>query len=386
MRRAVILGAGVGGLAAAWWLGRAGWEVTVVERAPDLRADGYMIGLSGTGHHAVERMGLVERLRPLAREIGENVFRDRKGREILRLRYRELLAGLDWLTLARTDLVAVLREAVEGLASIRFGTTLQSLAQEGDRVQLTLADGTALEADLLIGADGARSALRRRLFGEDGTAAQPLGYRAAAFQVPDRLGIGEDFLSYAEPGRMAETYTLGEGRLATLYIWRSGETGFVPPEERRGVLRAAFAGAHPDALLWIEDLLPEEPVYLDALTMIDLPAWSQGRALLLGDAAHCLTLVSGQGAGMALTSARVLAEELERGDDVPAALARHEARLRPAIRRLQEHSRKTASWFIPATPLAFHLRNAVMRWTPRRLLGRRFLKAIRSEQLLALER
>ncbi|MBS7810301.1 hypothetical protein [Roseococcus pinisoli] len=89
---------------------------------------------------------------------------------------------------------------------------------------------------------------------------------------------------------------------------------------------------------------------------------------------------------MALTSARILAEELGRDDAVPAALARHETRLRPAIRRLQEHSRKSASWFVPATPLAFHLRNTVMRWTPRPLLGRRLIKAIRSEQLLALER
>nr|WP_314074279.1 FAD-dependent monooxygenase [uncultured Roseococcus sp.] len=386
MKRVVILGAGVGGLAAAWWLGRAGWEVTVVEQAPDLRSDGYMVGLSGAGYHAADRMGLIPALRPRSREIGENVFRDRKGRELLRLRYRDLLRGIDWLTLARTDLVGVLREAVEGLATLRFGTTLQSLTQEKGRVQVTLGDGTALEAELLIGADGARSMLRRRLFGEDGAAAQPLGYRAAAFQGPDRLGLGEDFLSYAEPGRMAETYTLDEGRLATLYIWRSDETGFVPPAARRDVLRAAFEGAHPHALQWIDDLPPGEPVYLDALTMIDLPAWSQGRALLLGDAAHCLTLVSGQGAGMALTSARILAEELGRDDDVPVALARHETRLRPAIRRLQEHSRKSASWFVPATPLAFHLRNTVMRWTPRPLLGRRLIKAIRSEQLLALER
>lgn len=382
----VILGAGVGGLAAAWWLGRAGWDVTIIEQAQDLRADGYMLGLSGPGFGVAKAMGLMPALRPLSREIGENVFRDRRGRELLRLRYRDFLRGLDWLTLTRTDLVATLRDAVAPFCSIRFGTALQAMTQDASRVRAMLTDGTALEADLLIGADGARSALRRRLFGEDGAAAQPLGYRAAAFQVPDRIGIGEHFLSYAEPGRLAETYTLQEGRLATLYIWRSTEIGFVPRAERRAVLRNAFADAHPHALQWVDDLAPEEPIYLDALTMIDLPAWSRGHALLLGDAAHCLTLISGQGAGMAMTSARILAEELAAGPDIPAGLARHEARLRPAIRRLQEHSRRTAAWFIPNSRSAFHLRNTLMRWTPRGLLARRFLSAIRSEQLLALER
>ncbi|MCQ4160530.1 FAD-dependent monooxygenase [Roseomonas sp. GC11] len=381
MPHVLILGAGVAGLAAALQLGRAGWQVTIAERASDLRSDGYMIGLSGPGLHAVDKLGLMPRLRPMGRDIGENVYRDRAGRELIRLRYRDLLRGIDWLTLARTELVALLQEAAAPFTALRLGTTLVRLEQDEAKVRAWLSDGSMLEADLLIGADGARSSLGRQLFGEQAGFERPLGYRAAAFRIPDRLGLGEDFLSYVEPGRVAETYQLADGELATLYVWRTRETGFVPSTERRGVLRAAFRGAHPDTLAWIDALPKEAPIYLDALTMIDRPRWSQGRAVLLGDAAHCLTLVSGQGAGMAMASACLLAQELQKGS-VISALARHEAKLRPSIARLQAHSQKTASWFVPRSAIGFSLRNAALRYTPRWLLARHFTGAIRREQAL----
>lgn len=114
-----------------------------------------------------------------------------------------------------------------------------------------------------------------------------------------------------------------------------------------------------------------------------LPKWSKGRVLLLGDAAHCLTLVSGQGAGMALTSAEMLGNALRSAPDLASALERHETALRPIINRLQARSRKMAFFFIPRGKFAFHLRNAVMRHMPRAWLGRYFTSAIKAEIALA---
>lgn len=381
-RSALIVGAGVAGLSAAWWLAKSGWRVTVIERAPDLRANGYMLGLSGPGHEVARRMGLLPQLEARGRHIAENVYRGRDGRELLRLRYRDFLSGLDWITLIRTDLVAVLYEAARQVAEIRFGVTLGDVKPDAFGVPATLTDGTALRVDLLIGADGIHSVVRAAMFGDEAQFARPFGYRVAAFQAPDTLHLGADFLSYAEPGRLAEVYTLSEDRLATLYIWRTTDRGAVAPNERAGVLRAAFAGAHPDALRWIDARRSDDNIFLDDVELIDMPAWSKGRVLLLGDSAHCLTLISGQGAGMAMTSACLLGEELANGD-IDAALIRHEKRLRPAIERLQTRSRKMANWFIPATPFAFHTRNTIMRLMPRRLLGRYFLKAVRQEILAA---
>lgn len=379
---ALIVGAGVAGLAAAWWLTSVGWRITVIERAPDFRTNGYMLGISGPGYEVAERMGIMPSLRARERPIEENLHLDREGREILRLRYRDFLKGLDWVTLTRSDLAQVMYETVRSRAEFRFGITLTAHQDHGERIEARLSDGSEVEADLLIGADGVHSRLRNTLFGEAEAFEQHLGYRVAAFQAEDTLGLGRDFLSYVEPGRMAEFYTLAEGRLATLYIWRSDDTAPVATEHRRDALLAAFDDAHPDALRWVHALDPDTPMFFDTMTMIDLPRWSKGRSVLLGDSAHCLTLISGQGAGIAMTSACVLAEELAKGD-VTAALARHEARVRPSTRALQERSRRMAAWFLPATPFAFRMRHLMLRNMPRRLLAWYFTRGLRSEILTA---
>lgn len=373
-RSALIIGAGVGGLCAAWWLARIGWTVTVVERAPDLRTDGYVIGLSGPGYEVARRMGILDELKARSREVDENVYLDRTGREVLRLRYREVLTQLDWIGLVRTELVNVLFAAARPVADIRFGVTVATFTDHGDAVSAALSDGTVLRVDLMVGADGVHSATRTRLF-PDADVYRPLGYRVAAFQAPDSIGLDRDFISYVEPGRMAEFYSIGDRRLATLYVWRTDERA--PVADRSQALAAAFDNAHPEAARRIHERADTEPLFFDTLLMVDLPSWSRGRVMLLGDAAHCLTLLSGQGAGMAMTSACMLAEELAKGD-IDAALKRHEERLRPAIRRLQKRSRSTAAWFIPATEISFRMRNFMMRLLPHRLLGWYFLQAARS--------
>lgn len=381
-KTALIIGAGVAGLGAAWWLHRIGWRCIVLERAPDLRVHGYMLGLSGPGYEVARRMGILPALNAGARPASRNFYRDRHGRELLRIDYHRALQKLDWVTLPRTTLVAALATARPDEVELRFATKLNHMTEDGGKVTAHLSDGSTLDCDLLIGADGVHSTTRNQIFGSTESMERHLGYRFAAFQVPNVLGLGEDFLSYVEPGRAVEFYSLGPDRLVTLYAWRAPETGPVPPGLRRQTLRAAFVGAHPDALRVIDELPEQDPIAFDDLTQIIMPDWYRGRRLLLGDAAHCLTLISGQGAGMALTSACLLAEELAKGD-IDAALAAHSRRLRPTIDGLQQRSRKVASWFIPATPLAFRLRNIAMRLMPRQFLESYFRKVIQAEALLA---
>jgi 2-polyprenyl-6-methoxyphenol hydroxylase-like FAD-dependent oxidoreductase len=109
------------------------------------------------------------------------------------------------------------------------------------------------------------------------------------------------------------------------------------------------------------------------MTLVEMPTWSNGLVVSLGDAAHCLTLISGQGAGMSMASAAILS-----GKTIAEALLQHHRRLRPSIEKLQERSRKMGALFIPATSFSFHLRNFMLRHMPSAWLGRYFLNAVRS--------
>jgi 2-polyprenyl-6-methoxyphenol hydroxylase-like FAD-dependent oxidoreductase len=379
-KTALIIGAGVAGLSAAWWLNKIGWRSIIIERAPDLRTAGHMLGLSGPGLEFAKRMGIEPQLQSNACVINENIYRDRKGRELLRMRYREFLKDLPYVALRRTDLVQALRDALGETADIRFSATAEKIVDSGDRVTVHLMDGTRLSGDLLIGADGFRSWTRREVFGPDELFFKELGYRFASYDLEDTLNLGIDFLSYTEPGHIVEYYTLRDGRIAALHAWVTDESGIVPNEARWPMLRRVARHAHPQVaeILGVAERGPFP--LIDNLTLVDMPKWSKGRVVLLGDAAHCLTLISGQGAGMSITSAAMLSEELAAAP-IDEALRRHEKRLRPAILKLQERSRKMGSLFVPASNLSFHLRNFVLRHMPRAWLGQYFINAIRSEIL-----
>lgn len=390
---AVICGAGVAGLAAAWWLRQAGWRVLLAEQAQNLRDGGHMMGLSGPGLATVRRMGLVPQLRQVAyTDMGQHVYRDRSGREILRIKYRDILSGIEWITLRRTALLQVLHEAVlaqEAALELCFGVTVEQVQQHAHGIDIRLSDGSQHTADLLIAADGVHSTLRRQHFASDAMCLKPLGYRYASYDVADTQKLGEDFLSYAEPGLQSEYYALAEGRLAALHVWRSSEAGMVLPSQRHALLQLQTARSYQFVRSTLAAVGRDDAIVIDDLALVELPSWRQQRILLLGDAAHSLSLISGQGAGVALASASILADQLMQvagthGQAPDAAslemsLTRHDQRLRPTILRLQQRSRKLAPVFVPSSAAGFALRNWMLRAMPGFLLRRYFVSGLKSE-------
>jgi 2-polyprenyl-6-methoxyphenol hydroxylase-like FAD-dependent oxidoreductase len=362
--RVLICGAGIGGLALALMLGRLGWETEVVERASGLREEGYMIDFFGPGFEAAEAMGLLPRLRQLAYPVDELNYVDRNGRPRASLDYRRMVRSLDGrlLSLLRGDLARAIYEDLSGPVEVRFASSVREVEQTPDEVLVTLTDGRRWSGDLLVGADGIHSTVRELAFGAESTYVRYLGFHTAAYTFADDLlrdRLGDQFAMTDSVDRAVGLYAIRNGRIAVFTVHRTGDATL--PKDPRAVIQSTYAD-----LGW---LVPEalthcpggSALYYDQVSQIEMPNWSRGRVVLLGDACQAVSLLAGQGASLAVAAARVLASELGRAPTVPQALARYQSRLASVVAEKQAAGRRTAQWFLPTSPGRLALRRLALR-------------------------
>jgi 2-polyprenyl-6-methoxyphenol hydroxylase-like FAD-dependent oxidoreductase len=237
-------------------------------------------------------------------------------------------------------------------AAIRFNTSVAAVANTDRCVDVTLTDDARKSVDLLVGADGVHSSVRQLAFGLPAAAfSRALGYHMAAFildEPPRQLDAPGALVTLTCPRRQISVYPIRGGRLATFFLHRADGPVQEPARDAAcGELRRTYGDLGwivPDLLARCETV---ESMYFDAVEQVQMPAWSIGRVVLVGDACQCVSPLAGQGASMALTAAFVLAEELAAQGDVRQAMARYEKRLKPAIERQQEAGRRMAKWFVP---------------------------------------
>ncbi|WP_280233615.1 FAD-dependent oxidoreductase [Nocardia cyriacigeorgica] len=354
-RRALVVGAGIAGLATAARLHRQGWDVLVIERAPARRSSGYLVNLHGPGYDAAERLGLVPALTP--RDIGffTSVLVHADGREKFAIpaAVAEAAVGARALSLFRGDLESALYDAVADLVDIRFGTTVRAITQRADGVAAVLDDGTHHQAELLIGADGVHSRIRELVFGTEHEYFEDLGHMVGAFPldaVPEHVpeGVGTTFIG---PGRTAAVMNLGPQRSSAFFTYRCADTEAELALGAAPALVRAFGdlgGGVADALGRLE--ADPAAAYFDSVGQIVMDRWSRGRVVLLGDAAWCVTVFAGYGAALALDGADRLGDAVaEHGDDIPAALEAWETALRPEVRKRQALARRGMARFAPSS-------------------------------------
>jgi FAD-dependent urate hydroxylase len=331
-RRVLIVGAGIAGLALAPLLARNGVAVEVIEREAAWRPGGTGIYLPGNAARALRALGLEDAVAARAVEVTHQRFRDHRGRPLFEVDVAELWAAVGpCLALHRAELHALLREAA-GDVPVRTGLTVERLAQRDGVVSVAFSDGTSREYDLVVGADGIHSAVRRltvdpalpRSVGQ-------VGWRFVARCPPDvttwsvMLGRGSAFL----------TLPLTENRVYCYcdVIARSDRDERSPAE-----LFSEFAD--PAATL-LGALDATADVHVSSIEEVTLDRWVHGRVVLIGDAAHATSPNMAQGAAMALEDALVLADCLNRIPAIPDAIAAFEARRRPRTDwvRAQTHRR-----------------------------------------------
>ncbi|PRY59868.1 FAD-dependent oxidoreductase [Glycomyces artemisiae] len=365
-RRALIVGAGIAGLAAALRLHRAGWRTLVVERAPERRSGGYMINLVDGGFDAAEHLGLVPALKERDLGLFTSIIVGADGTAKFAVPEEVVAAavGPRALTVFRGDLETVLYQAVRDTAEFRFGTTVTEIDQDSGGVTAALSDGRTERADLLVGADGLHSATRALVFGPEADHLVDMGHMVGALPLDGPpLGLDEGTgTTFIGVGRTAALISLGPGRSSAFFAYRTDDTAAQLELGAAQALSEAFGdlgGGVPDALRRLRE--NPDPAYFDSASQIRMDAWSRGRVVLLGDAAWCVTLFAGYGAALAMSGADRLGDALEREVDIATALSSWESNLRPEVRRRQALARRGMVQFAPPTKGHIWMNETAMR-------------------------
>ncbi len=367
--RVLISGGGIAGLTLGILLKENGWDPVVIERAPAMRTEGYMMDFFGTGWDVAERMGLVDEIREVQYPIDDLEYVDESGSPRFPAvpieRVRRALWG-KYAYLRRSDLERILFHRASGAGvPVLFDTTIRSVQETDAGVQVTFSDGTSDTFRLLFGADGVHSRVRELAFGQESQFDRFLGYYIAGFHVPRRgYAIDRALKIYEEPGRVLWCYPLDDRCMDAMYFFRHDDVGRLPHDERLAFVREQYVGAGWIAEEVLREVPSAEPPYFDAMTQIVMPAWHTGRIALLGDACGCLTPLAGQGSHMAMAGAYVIARELRRySGDHRRAFPAYEQFLKPFITKKQDEARRFAHQFVPSSRLQMTFRYPLLRMT-----------------------
>lgn len=354
--KALICGAGIAGLTLAGRLNHHGWDVTLVERASGPRRHGYMIDFSGAGFDAVTAMGLEPQLRQMASAVSKFRYIDDRGRTTVRLDYGVFVKALDGqiVSIMRPALEEMLREALGSGVNLRYGLTVDQITEE----TAVLSDGTVLEPDLIVGADGIHSRIRSQVFGPESQYLRDLGMHTSAFVIEDQEVFEQvrgQFVLTESLDRQLGLYGLADGQVAAFTVHRTDAD--TAPDDAREEIRREFSGLGELADRVLAQCPPAEEMYDDQVAQTILPRWTDSRVALVGDAAYAVSLVAGQGASLGIAGAYLLAEMLTTEAAVPDALAEYERRWRPVASGIQEAARdRVIEVFLPRSRRTLLLR------------------------------
>ncbi|WP_329391986.1 FAD-dependent monooxygenase (plasmid) [Streptomyces sp. NBC_01351] len=363
-RTVLISGAGIAGPALAHWLTRHGFHPTVVELAPALRPGGQAVDFRGETHLSVlHQMGVLEDLRRIQTGGSPMTFVDAHDKPLLHLPAE--FAGGD-IEVLRGDLSRVLYESSLPSTEYVFGDSATSLTETATGVHVTFRHAPPRTFDLVIGADGIHSHVRRLAFGPEADHVTHLGYYAAGWSLPNHLDLrpGTGSLGHNAPGRLASVGTdpTDPTRARAFFVFASPELSHDhdDTETQKRLLRQAFTGLPWRVDQLLDSLTAADDLYFDSISRVDVPTWSSGRIALLGDAA-CGATIGGMGTGTGIVAAYVLAGELARSpEDHQAAFTRYESLVRPYAQGCQKGGDRTGPFLAPASNLGLRLRNGLL--------------------------
>jgi 2-polyprenyl-6-methoxyphenol hydroxylase-like FAD-dependent oxidoreductase len=350
--KVLISGASVAGPVLAYWLNRYGFEVTVVERAPQLRkTGGHAVDLFRPAMNITERMGVLPDVEAKATATTRLTLLREGRRTPVSVDLTKVFGAASdrHVEIMRDDLSEIYYDAASADVEYLFGDSITGV--DGDLV--TFEHASPRRFDVVVGADGLHSNVRRLVFGPDVEKAF-IGAHLAVMTMPRDSTHDGEFTNHIGPGRMAGRY--GARHLSderAVFLFRSErELDYhhhdVPRQKE--LLRAAFTGMHPQVDEWLGELDRTPAFYFDSITQLRMDSWSRGRVTLVGDAGYCPGPAVGGSTSLAVVGAYVLAGELAAaGGDHERAFAAYEREMATIVRRSREFAVTAAKIVVPSS-------------------------------------
>ncbi|MEU4314724.1 FAD-dependent monooxygenase [Nocardia sp. NPDC024068] len=370
----LISGASVAGPVLAYWLDRFGFDPVVVERTPRPRLGlgGHAVDLFAPATEVMDRMGLVPRLR--AANTDTSVLRyERPGRSAIEVDLRDFSAAFAderHLEIMRGELAAILHEATGSGVEYRFGDSIATLAQDPRGVDVTFDSGRTGRFDLVIGADGLHSTVRRLAFGPEDRLRHHLGGYLAVGTLPNYRELSEQTVLYNAVDRIAAMYPVWQtGAARAVFLFRRrGGTDFDHRDidAQRRMLRAEYGNEGWEIPRLLDEMDRAEDFYLDSIGQIRLDSWSRGRVALVGDAGYAPGPAVGGGTTLAVVGAYVLARALAEAGGAPgAAFTAYQEQLSDYARRCAEVAPAVLRRGVPSSRAQLRFSEAALRLLPR---------------------
>lgn len=373
-KKILISGASIAGLTLAYWLQRYGYEVTIIERAAKPREGGSPIDVRDKAIDVAERMGILSKIQAVRTSTESIAFVNADGKTVGSIDFEVTSNNPNRdVELQRDDLVNIIYEETKGKVEFMFNNSIKTLTQDDNGVDVTFLEGYPRKFDLVVGADGLHSMVRKLIFGEEAQFAYFLGMYVAVFEVSPTLGRKNTGMMYNSPGKLAGIYCY-HNRADAILAFRSPKIDYDYHDlsEQKRLIANAFAGESWKIPELLDILRKAEKFYFDPVCQIRMPSWTKGRVAVIGDAAHCAAFLSGKGITLAMLGATMLADELNKAeDDHIKGFIKYEETLRPIVEPIQLAVPGSAWVLVPKTRFIILLRNLLTRLSP-------IVKALRS--------
>jgi 2-polyprenyl-6-methoxyphenol hydroxylase-like FAD-dependent oxidoreductase len=360
----LISGAGIAGATLAALLGRTGHQTTVVERDQGVRSSGNPVDVRRGAYQVAERLGVLERLHHAATKVRELIFVDDDGRRVASMRTRQ--SEDREVEVPRADLSAILLEAGRDDAEILFDDMITELQADDGGVEVIFERAAPRRFDLVVGADGIHSSVRRLVFGPEEDFAQHLRMYVATAKLGLPMERDDTVIMHNEPGTAVALHP-GTGSSGAAFLFRSpARIDHGNAEAIQQLLKETYRNGSWRTQELLAGYLAADDAYFDSVTRIRMDSWSRGRVTLLGDAASCVSLF-GDGSSSAMEGAATLAASLNASpNDIATALMRYESTHRAVTRPRQRGLWLASHLLIPRSRLGIALRDQALRLAGRR--------------------